>query len=185
MARSVSDIIPRIGWGPGPWDGEPDRFEWVDDATGFPCLVVRHPLFGSLCGYVAVPPGNPFWGLDRTADPVRGLDVHDNVTYAASCMDVADIPEGAQESEWFHPELLVCHVPEPGQPDDVWWLGFAASHHTDVQPGADARLRDSGGADILDRINSARGPFRRRYRGLDFMRGECARLAAQLCEAPA
>jgi hypothetical protein len=184
MARSVSDIIPRIGWGPGPWENEPDRFEWIDEATGFPCLIVRHPMFGSLCGYVAVPPGNPFWGLGR--DAFRGIDVHDNVTYAAPCMDIDDIPEGAQESPWFHPELLVCHVPEPGQPDDVWWVGFAASRYDDVQPASDARLRDqTGGEEMLARQNQARGPFRRRYRGLDYIRGECARLAAQLCERSA
>lgn len=186
MARSVNDIIPRIDWGPGPWDNEPDRFEWVDEATGFPCLITRHPVFGNLCGYVAVPPGHPFHGLSYGDAAMRGLDVHDKVTYAAPCMDAGDIPEGAEESPWFHPELLVCHVPEPGEPDDVWWVGFAAGSFRDVQPASDARLRQQlGGHEIVDRMNEQRGPFARRYRDLDYMRGECTRLAAQLCEASA
>lgn len=177
----MSDLIPRTGWGPGPWDDEPDRFEWVDESTDFPCLIIRHPLSGNLCGYVAVPPGNTFHGLDRNEAALRGIDVHDNITYAAPCMAVDEIPDGAQESPWFHPDLLVCHVPEPGEPDDVWWLGFAASRHDDIQPGYDARLRQQvGGDELLTRMNT--GKCRRRYRNLDYMRGECTRLAAQLWE---
>jgi hypothetical protein len=39
---------------PGPWDGEPDR--WEDRAAGLPVLAIRHPRAGNWCGYAAVPP---------------------------------------------------------------------------------------------------------------------------------
>jgi len=29
---------------------------------------------------------------------------------------------------------VICHVPEPGMPDDVWWLGFDTAHYGDVCP---------------------------------------------------
>lgn len=46
----------RVKWGPGPWDGEPDKMQWTDPATGLDCLIVRNTL-GALCGYVGVTPG--------------------------------------------------------------------------------------------------------------------------------
>jgi hypothetical protein len=34
--------VDRTGWPPGPWDDEPDRIEWIDEATGQPCLMRRN-----------------------------------------------------------------------------------------------------------------------------------------------
>lgn len=182
--RVVTGLVERDGWEPGPWDDEPDRIEWRDEPTGFPCLIIRHPYSGNLCGYVAVPPGHPFHGLQREATPLAGLDVHDRVTYAAPCADAAELrPLGYPWS----PELLVCHKPEPGEPDDVWWFGFAASRYNDVQPGTDARFRKLAPhlAEDERAAEAALPPSsfaRRFYRDVAFMRAECSRLAAQLAE---
>lgn len=56
--------LPRAGWLPGPWLTEPDRVEWVDEATRLPCLVLRREGLGHLCGYVGVPPDHPAHGLN-------------------------------------------------------------------------------------------------------------------------
>jgi len=53
--------VDRTGWGSGPWDGEPDKRQWQDEATGLPCLIVRTTL-GHLCGYVGVPEGHLLHG---------------------------------------------------------------------------------------------------------------------------
>lgn len=100
--------MDRSSWGPGPWDGEPDKVSWTDPATGRPCLAVRNPV-GAWCGYVAVDPGHPLHGQDYD---VPDVVVHGGLTYAAYCR------EGATEAEG------ICHVPRPGQPHDVWWFGF-------------------------------------------------------------
>lgn len=99
-------------WGTGPWDDEPDRKEW--QSRGFPCLARRN-IMGAWCGYVAVPPGHPWHGKD-----IYGVDVnvHGGPTYAAAC-DGEDI----------------CHKPPPGEPDDVWWIGFDCAHAGDLIPG--------------------------------------------------
>lgn len=47
-------------WGQGPWVSEPDKVQWLDEASGLPCLIVRGPM-GALCGYVGVPEGHPFF----------------------------------------------------------------------------------------------------------------------------
>lgn len=96
-------------WGEGPWVDEPDRYEFRH--KGLPCLVTRHPVMGHLCGYVAVPPGHPWHG--KSNPPVY---CHGGATYADSCLG------------------RVCHVPEPGEPEDVWWFGFDCGHGFDLCP---------------------------------------------------
>lgn len=58
------DYRDRSNWGPGPWDREPDRFEW--EHAGLPCMLIRGPV-GSWCGYAAVVPGHPMFGKDYSA----------------------------------------------------------------------------------------------------------------------
>lgn len=98
--------VDRTGWPPGEWDAEPDRLEWR--ARGFPCLIRRAPIIGVLCGYVAIPPGHPWHGQ---AAPLPGIDY-------------TDVCRGG-----------VCHVPQPGEPDDVWWVGFSCLGDGDLIPG--------------------------------------------------
>lgn len=46
-----------------PWKTEPDHVDWVSE-RGFPCAIHRVDWSGHLCGYVAVPPGHPWHGVD-------------------------------------------------------------------------------------------------------------------------
>jgi hypothetical protein len=55
--------IDKSAWADGPWHHEPDKRQWQDPETGLFCLIVRTPLSGGLCGYVAVPPEHPAHGL--------------------------------------------------------------------------------------------------------------------------
>lgn len=135
----------------GPWDYEPDRAEWRDEDTGLPCLARRGPL-GQWCGYVAVPPGHPWHGADYDALPV---DVHGGLTFAAPCDESAGI----------------CHAPRPGEPGDVWWLGFDCAHLGDLVPG-------------MVRLNLPPFPGSSEvYRPLAYVRRECAELARQVAAA--
>lgn len=34
----------------------------MDEETGYPCLIVRAPVTGALCGYVGVPERHPLYG---------------------------------------------------------------------------------------------------------------------------
>lgn len=115
-------------WGEGPWTDEPDKVQWVDEATDLDCLLVRNH-FGAWCGYVGVPETHPCFGkgwIDVEAE--LSVHVHGGLTFADRC------DPRAEES----PELMsgaVCHVPYPGRPDPVWWLGFDCLHGGDYAPG--------------------------------------------------
>lgn len=103
-------------WGPGPWQDEPDKAVWVDEATGLDCMIHRS-RGGALCGYVGVADHHPAFGKHYSDVDVV---VHGGLTYADKCNE--DDPEG------------ICHVPAPGRPHDVWWFGFDCAHGRDVLP---------------------------------------------------
>jgi len=145
--------IDRTGWAPGPWDDEPDRDERIVD--GYHCLAVR-AHHGAWCGYVAVPPGHPWHGVDYSDLPDYGPDVHGGLTYASECYG------------------QVCHVPAPGEPDNVWWLGFDCHHYLDRAPGSESTMRNIG---CPERVPVGA------YRTLDYVRGECDRLVAAVKES--
>jgi hypothetical protein len=129
-------------WGSGPWIDEPDRIEF--EAHGLPCLMLRNP-FGAWCGYAAVPPGHPYHGKSD-AD----VEAHGGITYAGTCDE----------------SVGICHVPKPGEPDNVYWFGFDCSHCYDLTPG----LR----IPMLDHVV---------YRDVNYVRAEVEALAAQLAAA--
>jgi hypothetical protein len=119
MDPKLWTVIDKSDWGDGPWQDEPDKMEWRDPATGYPCILRRGPR-GSLCGYVAVPTGHPLHG--KSLYDVDDAPVHGGVTYAAPCVEE-------------HDEMAVCHIPLPGESDAVWWFGHDYSHGSDYTPG--------------------------------------------------
>ena len=82
--------IDKSDWPRGCWDDEPDKRQWRDHATGYPCLIVRAGrLLGHLCGYAGVPSGHPCHGKGCGEVVV---DVHGGLT-VASHGDKATTPE--------------------------------------------------------------------------------------------
>lgn len=153
MSELVQTYIDRAGWPPGPWDDEPDRVFWYDETTGLPCIVKRQERTGHLCGYVGVPMSHP-WVQQHEADEYAYmglLDVHGGCTYARPC-------DGDQE-------LGVCHLPAPGDPDEVFWFGFDMRHAWDLSPNDPMPIMPD-----------------QTYRDMAYVRGEC-RSAAQQAKA--
>jgi hypothetical protein len=117
-------LYDKSAWGPGAWQDEPDKRQWTDEATGLPCLIVRHPLHGHLCGYVGVSEGHPAFGVSPSS---LGLDSgHGGVNYGEYCAG------------------LICHEVEPGENDRVYWLGFDCGHVWDFSPGHEAQMKAAG-----------------------------------------
>lgn len=166
-------VVDKTGWGPGAWNEEPDRVDFVH--AGLPCLALRHPNHGHWCGYAAVPPGHPLHGRDWTKYDLPLL-FHHEINYSAEC-------DGG----------MVCHVPAPGEPDGVWWFGGDFGHIFDFAPGQEARLReacasaDARRAPWTETIRAAMTPrgendalFQEVYRALPYVRTQIERLAEQL-----
>lgn len=165
---------PKSDWRPGPWHDEPDKIVWVDPVTNFDCMVVRNHL-GGLCGYVGLPPGHPWHGLDYNECPYgekcssesrwcqhtleSQLDAHGGITFASACQEGGPI----------------CHVARRGRPSEVWWLGFDCAHAGDYLPGMEA---------LSESINLPSPQFGgERYKDLNYVVVEVQQLALQ-CLVP-
>lgn len=157
--------IDKSGWPErGAWDAEPDKKQWCDEATGLPCLAVRNKSGGNWCGYVGVSKSHPAHGLPYDAwresdEPelpaaqaaVNDITVHGGLTFSDACQHGDDPSRG------------ICHIPEPGEPDDVWWFGFDCAHCDDICPAYRGISLTYG-----------------EYRDLAYVEAQCADLARQL-----
>ena len=166
MNVTTYTTIDKTEWGPGEWQAEPDKISWTDETTGLPCLIVRN-RGGALCGYVGVAPGHPWHGIgyDEHVGPSCDAEwcyehtpngfasAHGGLTYASGCQ------HGAAEDSG------ICHIPEPGQSDNVWWFGFDTAHNGDLCP---AHLKY--GARIAWET----------YKTVAYVTAEVARLAVQI-----
>lgn len=159
-------VIDKSTWGPGEWQNEPDRVDFIH--AGFSCFALRHDRHGHWCGYVGVPAGHPAYDTDP-AD--LGDDV--GVNYGAKCQG------------W------ICHVPAPGMPEDVFWLGFDCGHAMELSPGMRARLRQGAAAwraegsprmaDLIDPdLEAERFGIHEVYRPLPYVRRKIEHLAEYL-----
>lgn len=152
MQTLAYTFIDRRGWPYGPWTGEPDKLQFTDEDTGLLCLIVRN-LYGHLCGYVGVADGHPAFRRDYISVDVR---VHGGLTYSDFCFEAPD-------------HTGVCHIPDAGEPERVWWLGFDCAHPGDLCPA------------IPERWN----PYSRDvYRDLAYVKSEIRELAGQLAAMP-
>ena len=158
----------KVGLPDGVWKDEPDKAQWVDPSTDLDCLIVRNHS-GVLCGYVGVPPEHPAHGHEYND---LNVAVHGGLTYANSCNEDAEEGHG------------ICHIPEPGRPDDVWWFGFDTGHHTDYVPGmADEMARIVKSSKELSDL-AWRGFTPADYKTFDYVKTEVEALATQLASIP-
>lgn len=202
MMREVYDLYDRSDWPDEDkgWGGEPDKAQWTDEDTGLPCLAVRNRL-GGWCGYVGITKGHVFYGKDyETCLHPEGecpkhqphaedeypycrykieniIDVHGSVTFTSKCSDRIDEPE--------HP--AICHIPEPGATDDVWWIGFDTAHAFDYVPGMHTKSHETWAREKFpEHYTEEREQFRRemmdKYWTLGDIKEECAHLADQLAD---
>lgn len=139
-------------WGDGPWQGEPDLLMWrAKTPPHYRCQILRN-YFGSLNGYVAIPPGHPAHGLDLSDPRLRGLPSHRGFTFAG--------------------EATAGH----------WVLGFDCGHAFDIQPALNAQVRRVGilPAFMEGRDDGMPRFMRDEYRAIPYVRGVVELLAAAL-----
>lgn len=153
----IEHHIDKTGWPAGPWMHEPDKLNWRTKA-GLPGMIVRN-WAGALCGYVAVTAGHPDYEVNYNDVPA---EVHGGLTYSDHCQGP------------------ICHVPEPGEPEDVWWLGFDACHAFDYSPGLATEMALLGNRQVR---TPGEGATYETYRDLAYMQAEVESLAKQLAWA--
>lgn len=143
-------------WPHGPWQSEPDKRQWTDLQTNYPCLIVRNH-FGALCGYVGVTLTHPTYGHCYKDNIITNISVHGGVTYTGPC----------QKSNAVSNEKLICHIPDADEPDNIWWIGFDCAHYSDFLPNYPSNY-------MFLPLNHET------YRNIDFVTHECESLAKQL-----
>jgi hypothetical protein len=65
-----------------PWEKEPNDYEWEEQVSGYKCHIRRNMSTYTFCGYVTVPKGHPFYGLDYDHDNLAGIVAHGGLTYS-------------------------------------------------------------------------------------------------------
>ena len=156
----VNPEIKKEEWLDGAWKTEPDKIQFVDEATGLPCLIVRNNL-GALCGYVGVDKNHPYYG--KGYDDVPCTSAHGGLTFAGHCQKTDNEYEG------------ICHKVEDGEDDKVWWLGFDCAHYQDFVPAMEATIRkhmpESGLLPMETYSN---------YKDIEFVRATLKNMAAEI-----
>lgn len=139
----------------GPWVNEPDGVRFTSK-VGYPC-VLRRGGTKVWCGYVGIPETHPLHGK---AYQDCDVEAHGGLTYSAPCQHGPS-------------KFPICHTPAPGEPDNVWWLGFDCSHAGDALPFWD------GGMDTVmaSFYGDGSGDV---YRTVEYVRAETEALAARL-----
>ena len=181
-------------WGDGPWQSEPDKRQWTDQATGLPCLIARSML-GCLCGYVGISPGHPLHGVDYNGLAPLPRDKIVNVLRSQGTLELYEHEIGAKlrtgeilpahggitfsgDCQKGNAGEKICHAPALGEPDDVWWFGFDCGHADDLSPTMEAFL----GRSFAELHGGS--PIRRgrsvNYREIAYVEKECAELARML-----
>jgi hypothetical protein len=99
----------------------------------------------------------PKWAAEALVYP-RGDSARRLKTYAP-------LADSFEKWQAYKQATSICHLPAPGEPDNVWWFGFDCAHSGDHSPAYD------------------RGPrYRGIYRTLEYVRGQCRSLAKQLAD---
>lgn len=164
----------------GPWLGEADKVAWLDEASGYECIIMRSTSGGHLSGYVGVPAGHPLHGYEHDAIPADlDIDVHGGISYSRACQR-GPTPQARIVDE----ARRICHVHRRGptrrmpitnatdyevQHDDAWWLGFECNQVYDMVPEAPAGRAPFLAAEVG-----------RVYRDEAYVYDEVVHLAAQL-----
>lgn len=103
------------------WMSEPDRVDCV--YMGYQCIISRDNITGSLCGYVGIVEGHPYFGVDY--DDLH-IDVHGGLTFSEFGGSIFE-----NNDQW-----MKLYYKDEFNADGkkLWWVGFDCCHYNDVLP---------------------------------------------------
>lgn len=160
-------------WPDGPWKDEPDEVSWVDQNSGFLCLIRRAPMSGHLNGYVGVVPSDALYRISAYTTLYDG----DNKEFLPEGRDVLDLNLKVHGGVTWSNKLSEVST-------SIWWFGFDTAHHLDRVPlSPDFHLREK--LKELGKDDSSIPSFEipgAQYRDIEYVRGQVCDLAEQIWE---
>lgn len=117
---------PVVGDEYSPWYNEPDKVQWEDEATGFPCLAIRGEL-GAWHGYVGVDTSHPLFGITHQEINKNEFILYGGLTFTGSSQKVKKGEE----------DIGICYISRGEEVTDIWWLGFNYAHCWNYVPSVD------------------------------------------------
>lgn len=138
MANTIKKLlysinyIDKTDWPDGPWKLEPDKMLWIDEETGFECLIRRVREISHLCGYVGVTKEHILYGVSllqfrRDKLLTSYFDVHGSITMAYPGKHFSEEP-GPDD------KLGRAFIDGLTMPTDIWWIGMDFVQNDDIIP---------------------------------------------------
>lgn len=192
METKEYTTMDKSTWGEGEWQSECDKRQWKDEETGYPCLIVRAPVTGALCGYVGVPEkhllygccyGDPHELAKNFLNDNKESSIGKRGPFSLLFIDtdnprleiMFDVHGSLTFSDFCHSESKqesgICHIGD----DKPYWFGFDCSHAGDVAPAIDAKMKE-----IMPKDYDFSHKSDYTYRNITYVTAEVQSLARQL-----
>jgi hypothetical protein len=158
------NYIDKTDWPDGPWKLEPDKMLWIDDSTGYECLIKRIRNISHLCGYVGVTKEHPLYATsllqfrrDETLE--KFFDVHGKITMSYPGKFFSEEPGPDNK-------LGRAFIDGRVHPQEIWWIGMDFVQNEDIIPVISDDPNDNNGERI--------------YRDIGYVAKEVTKLAQLL-----
>jgi len=169
-----------------PWKSEPDYANWIDEATGYNCVIIREE-HDALCAYVCIERPHPFYGRDFHGKPGRNTPPAEDENAVRASFQAIDVHGGITYCEPFIPGTI------PGVVVNIasWYIGFNCSHYNDYVPSyleimelipPDDDLTAEDIEELRQSILNNPTP-ESAYRTFSYVEEQCRKLAQQLANA--
>jgi hypothetical protein len=158
------NYIDKTDWPDGPWKLEPDKMLWIDEDTGYECLIKRIRNISHLCGYVGITKEHPLYKTSllqfrRDDTLIKYFDVHGMITmsYPGKLFSEEPGPDHKLGRTFFD------NMPNP---NEIWWIGMDFVQNEDIIPIISDDVNDNNGERI--------------YRDIGYVTKEVTKLALLL-----
>ena len=149
----MPDMFP--GFRRGQWDTEPDEVRFVEEETGYTCII-RRGYGGGLCGCVELPQGHPLVGhVLHFSEEERGsypVVTRDDPRSLAEVIESLDAPGG------------VTWADRRGRYS--WCIGFDHSHSWDELPHGDRGYHELTAYANIEQVGRECAALARELRGV-------------------
>jgi hypothetical protein len=157
--------IDKSSWPIGPWLLEPDKVLWIDENTGYECLIKRIEELTHLCSYVGITKDHPLYNCSlfqfKTDSVLKDYfnTIHGGITMTYPGKEFDDEPGPNNQ-------IGRKFIKDMQNPNDIFWIGIDFIHKDDVIPKVSQSSVENNGERI--------------YKDIEYVKSETEKLAKLL-----